>query len=199
MTFTVFEICVLISASVTLIIRLWFSFRFNIPRASIMNRHDLQDRCLVFLAMTAMVILPGLFIFTPFLDVFNYHLPSAMAWCGVPILIVTNILLWKVHDDLGASWSARLEIKDEQKLIDHGLYAKVRHPMYTGVLIGGIGQARLLHNWLAGPATFIAGVLFVVFRVPAEERMLLDHFGDAYRSYMARTGRIIPKLFREGR
>ena len=192
---TLFKIIVLISAIITLCIRLWFKFRYSASGPVMVDRHDLQDRVLVFLAMTAMVILPSLFIFTPILDGWNYALPHTLAWFGVPILAATNILLWKVHYDLGAAWSARLEIQDGHKLVEHGLYASIRHPMYTGVLLGGIGQALLLHNWIAGPATLIVGILFVIFRVPQEERMLLDHFGDAYRSYMKRTGRIFPKIF----
>ncbi len=35
-----------------------------------------------------------------------------------------------------------------------------------------------------------------LFRVPREERMMLDHFGDAYRAYSARTGRVLPRLRR---
>ena len=44
----------------------------------------------------------------------------------------------------------------------------------------------LLANWIAGPACLV--------RVPREERMLLDHFGEAYRAYSTRTGRVVPHV-----
>ena len=58
-----------------------------------------------------------------------------------------------------------------------------------------IAQALLLSNWIAGcagPAGF--GILFFG-RVAREERMMLETFGDSYRAYMARTGRVFPSIF----
>jgi protein-S-isoprenylcysteine O-methyltransferase Ste14 len=64
--------------------------------------------------------------------------------------------------------------------------------MYTAHWLWALAQALLIHNWVAGPALLVAFVPFTLVRVPAEERMMLARFGDAYRAYAARTGRFIP-------
>jgi protein-S-isoprenylcysteine O-methyltransferase Ste14 len=52
----------------------------------------------------------------------------------------------------------------------------------------------LLQNWVAGWAGLALFTPLYVLRVPREEQMMLDRFGAEYRSYMNRTGRIVPQL-----
>jgi len=56
-----------------------------------------------------------------------------------------------------------------------------------------IAQALLLQNWLAGPVGALVFIPFYFLRVSAEEKMMLDTFGDQYRKYMQRVGGVIPK------
>lgn len=96
--------------------------------------------------------------------------------------------------DLGHNWSATLRIRPEHSLITHGVYRRIRHPMYTAHLLWAIAQGLLLANWLAGWIFLVAFVPLYLLRVPHEEQMMLEQFGQEYRTYMARTGRIIPRL-----
>jgi protein-S-isoprenylcysteine O-methyltransferase Ste14 len=66
--------------------------------------------------------------------------------------------------------------------------------MYASQALYSLAQALLLHNWIAGMAGVASFLSLYLVRVPREERMMLDHFGDAYRAYAARTGRIVPRL-----
>jgi protein-S-isoprenylcysteine O-methyltransferase Ste14 len=81
-----------------------------------------------------------------------------------------------------------------QTLITHGVYRTIRHPMYASGSLLSLAQALLLQNWVAGPAGVVAFLPLYFVRVPREEQMMLDHFGDDYRSYAAQTGRIVPRL-----
>jgi protein-S-isoprenylcysteine O-methyltransferase Ste14 len=54
--------------------------------------------------------------------------------------------------------------------------------------------AIYLQNWIAGFADLIVFVMFYTLRVKAEEKMMLEQFGDAYRTYMGRVGAVFPKL-----
>jgi len=103
-------------------------------------------------------------------------------------------LFWRSHCDLGKNWSPSLEIGAQHTLITNGVYRTIRHPMYASQLVWGFAQALLLQNWIAGPAGVVAFLPLYLARVPHEERMMLDHFGDDYRAYCARTGRIVPRL-----
>ena len=58
----------------------------------------------------------------------------------------------------------------------------------------GVAQALLLQNWVAGLAGLALFTPLYVLRVPREEQMMLDRFGAEYRSYMNRTGRVVPQL-----
>ena len=56
-------------------------------------------------------------------------------------------------------------------------------------------QVLLLPNWIAGPAGFVGfGALFFG-RVGREERMMINAFGEEYRSYMRRTARVVPWIY----
>lgn len=96
-------------------------------------------------------------------------------------------LLLRAHLDLRARWSNQLVIQPEHQLCTTGVYRKIRHPMYTGVLAWALG-ALLVGQHLMWLAT-LPLVLGVVLRVRDEEAMLEAHFGEAWRAYRARTRR----------
>jgi protein-S-isoprenylcysteine O-methyltransferase Ste14 len=68
--------------------------------------------------------------------------------------------------------------------------------MYSAHWLWGIAQALLIHNWIAGLASLVIFLPLYLLRVSREEQMMLEQFGEEYRLYMRRTGRIIPRLLR---
>jgi protein-S-isoprenylcysteine O-methyltransferase Ste14 len=145
-----------------------------------------------------MFVLPLVYVSTAWLSFASFRLaPGLKAWSqglGTAILAAAVWLFWRSHRDLGTNWSPTLEIGAQQKLVTEGVYRRVRHPMYTSQLLWGLGQALLLPNWIAGPAGFATFLILYVARIPQEEQMMLDYFGDEYRAYVARTGRVLPRL-----
>jgi protein-S-isoprenylcysteine O-methyltransferase Ste14 len=67
--------------------------------------------------------------------------------------------------------------------------------MYTAFWLMGLGQAFLLPNWIAGLAGLVGISVLFFLRVGKEERMMVETFGEEYRAYMARTKRIIPRVY----
>ena len=65
--------------------------------------------------------------------------------------------------------------------------------MYASQWIWVIAQSLLLQNWIAGFLSIPVWALFYFLRVSAEERMMLDTFGDKYREYVNKTGAVFPK------
>jgi protein-S-isoprenylcysteine O-methyltransferase Ste14 len=114
---------------------------------------------------------------------------------GVACLIVGLWLLYRAHSDLGANWSITLEVRENHQLIVEGVYQRVRHPMYLALLLYALGQALVLPNLVAGPVYFVALSLLFAVRFRPEERLMLEEFGEAYGSYMARTKRLIPGIW----
>jgi protein-S-isoprenylcysteine O-methyltransferase Ste14 len=117
-----------------------------------------------------------------------------IAWFGVALTWVgVAIAIWARYC-LGVFWSARVTLKEGHRLIETGPYAYVRHPIYTGMLLGCIGTTLVIGEW--------RGVLAVVLLLAAhsrkalrEERLLTREFGDEYIAYRRRTGFMFPRVF----
>src|SRR5262249_21666579 len=134
------------------------------------------------------------YVFTHWLGFANYRLPTWLGFAGVAVFIAALTVLWAAHTTIGRNFSPRLEIGEQQTLITRGVYRYVRHPIYAGFWLWGIAQRLLLQNWAAGFAMVATFLPLYLVRVPREEGMLLEHFGETYRAYMDRTGRIIPRM-----
>ena len=139
---------------------------------------------------------PLLYLFTPWLDFANYVLPAWSGWAGTAVFAGAIFMLWRSHADLGRNWSATLRITGQHSLVTIGVYCWIRHPMYTAHLLWAIAQGLLLANWLAGWAFLVLSVPLYLVRIPKEEKMMLEHFGEEYRSYVSRTGRLIPRIWK---
>lgn len=77
-------------------------------------------------------------------------------------------------------------------LLCEGIYARVRHPRYVGVMLGGFGFA-IASNYLAAYLTMIALVPVAYALTVIEEQELVQRFGDEYLQYRARVPRFIPR------
>lgn len=152
------------------------------------------DMLLTSLNSLGLAFLPFIYVLTPWLDFANYHLPAWCGWVGAAIFAFALWLFWRSHADLGINFSPQLQLKNEHRLVTKGVFRYVRHPMYSAHLLWALAQVLLLQNWIAGFSLLLLQVSLYAHRVPREERMMLDTFGEEYRSYMERTGRFTPRL-----
>jgi len=123
----------------------------------------------------------------------DYAGPRVLRWLGALLFVGSLALLWRSHVELGAGWSPKVQVHENHALVTTGVYRFVRHPMYAAHLLWAMGQAMMLSNWLAGPPAVVVMGLFCWVRITREEAFLLEHFGDAYRCYMRRTGCLWPR------
>jgi protein-S-isoprenylcysteine O-methyltransferase Ste14 len=94
---------------------------------------------------------------------------------------------------LGTNWSGMITLKEDHELIRRGPYRFVRHPIYSGLLLGILGTAI----YLGRPQCFAAFVIaFLTWWMKSriEERFMLDHFGDQYRRFQREVSALIPGL-----
>jgi protein-S-isoprenylcysteine O-methyltransferase Ste14 len=160
----------------------------------VVTRSDALEKVLMVLVIPGALLLPVVYIFTPWLDFADYRLPPWAPWCGVVLMAISLCLFWRSHADLGQNWSVTLELRKDHQLITHGVYRWVRHPMYTSIWLWCSAQGLMLENWLAGWYAGAAFALMYFVRTPREERMMCEAFGDEYRDYMFQTGRLFPRL-----
>lgn len=153
-----------------------------------------SEAMLMTVSFFTMYVLPLVYIFSDWLDFADYSLPDWLGFVGILLMLVSLWIVWRAHIDLGKSWSPSLEVTQEQKLVTVGIYRHLRHPIYTAMWLFTIAQALLLQNWIAGLGGLLTFIPIYFMRVPREEQMMIDQFGDEYRAYMRQTGRFLPRL-----
>jgi protein-S-isoprenylcysteine O-methyltransferase Ste14 len=153
-----------------------------------------RERLLVILNFIGMVVIPFIYIFTPWLDYFAFWLPMFIRYFGILFFIAGLILLAWVHRTLGQHWSMMLELGTEHSLVTTGPYSRIRHPMYTFFYIMVISSALISANLCVALFGICAWTILYTVRVEDEEDMLIEQFGDEYKEYMERTGRLFPKF-----
>jgi protein-S-isoprenylcysteine O-methyltransferase Ste14 len=153
-----------------------------------------QERTLLGLLFVGMFFVPIIYAASNWLDFANYTLPSWAGWLGVLILAAAIFVFWRAHADLGLNWSPSLEIREKHELITRGIYSVIRHPMYASQWLWVIAQPLLLQNWIAGFLNLLVFIPFYFLRVKAEEKLMLEKFGNQYQDYMQKVGAILPKF-----
>lgn len=153
---------------------------------------DWREWSLLASATLGLFLIPAAYVLTGFPAALDRLFIPALAWLALVPLVGALWLFRRSHVDLGKNWSVTLKVREEHALVKSGVYRFVRHPMYSSFFLLAVAQLLLLPNWLAGGAGLLGVGLLFAFRVCREERMMLESFGDEYRSYMADTTRIIP-------
>ncbi len=122
-------------------------------------------------------------------------LPGFLRWTGALLLMLSVPLYAWVFHHLGLNLTDTVVVRHQATLIRTGPYRWMRHPLYG---FGGLfvtGWMLVTANALVMVAGIAAAAL-IVARTRIEERFLIERFGDAYRDYMARTGRFFPRIGR---
>ena len=138
---------------------------------------------------------PLIWLASPVLSFAEYPLTLGPLITGVMCFVVGLWLFYRSHADLGTNWSITLEVREQHRLITQGVYYRIRHPMYTALVLYSLGHALVIPNWVAGPANLVAFAILFTLRVHAEEQMMSDTFGDEYATYAARTKRLVPGVW----
>ena len=94
---------------------------------------------------------------------------------------------------LGRNWGTPMTQKDEPELVSSGAYRLVRHPIYSGILVAGLGTALAL-SWLWLTAVGLAAVYFL-YSATVEERYLTERFPEDYPAYKRSTKMLVPYIF----
>jgi protein-S-isoprenylcysteine O-methyltransferase Ste14 len=178
----------------------WYVIRYPYARRAkrigiVHSRDRAGELALLLLASLGLFVVPLIYVITGWPAFADYQFRSAQGWAGVVVFIGALWLFRRSHKDLGRQWSIALEIRERHCVVSTGVYSRIRHPMYAAFWLQAIAQALLLPNWIAGSAGFVAVALLFFIRVGREERLMLEQFGDDYRSYMARTDRIVPGIY----
>jgi protein-S-isoprenylcysteine O-methyltransferase Ste14 len=95
---------------------------------------------------------------------------------------------------LGSNWSSVPTIKEKHQLIRGGPYRLVRHPIYSGILLGMIGTF-LANGKVRGALAVV--LLWIAWTIKSrmEEQFMVRTFGAEYEEYRRTTGALVPRIF----
>jgi protein-S-isoprenylcysteine O-methyltransferase Ste14 len=121
----------------------------------------------------------------------NYPVAIAgvvMIWIGIALA------LW-ARWHLGQYWSGRITIKEGHKLIRTGPYARLRHPIYSGLILAVIGSVIVFDRWRC---VLGLGIIILGFWIKAkrEEALLNAQFGEEFKEHCRYTGFLLPRFRR---
>lgn len=176
-----------------LAIRMPHSVR-NRQNVIVAARRDLGEKILLYSMFLTMMVLPLIEIGTGLLAWADYQIADYLTAIGAALQLPALYMFWRAHADLGRNWSPGLEVREDHGLVNRGVYARVRHPMYATIWLFALTQPLLIHNWVAGVLVIPAFAAMWLLRVPREEALMRQTFGAAYDEYCRRTGRLFPKF-----
>jgi protein-S-isoprenylcysteine O-methyltransferase Ste14 len=122
-----------------------------------------------------------------------HHVDALRAGVGLAMWVLgLGFAIWaRLH--IGRNWGTPMSQKAEPELVTSGPYHLVRHPIYTGILVAGVGTAVAL-TWSVLFAVGIAGAYFI-YSATVEERYLAGVFPDTYPAYRRSTKMLVPYIF----
>jgi protein-S-isoprenylcysteine O-methyltransferase Ste14 len=112
---------------------------------------------------------------------------------GAGALVSGCWLLLRGFFDLGPSMTPLPRPRHGGRLIESGIYARLRHPIYAGLILGSLGWSALTRS----PAAVVVAVVLAAFldaKSRREEAWLLDRY-PAYAAYRLRTKRFLPGIY----
>jgi protein-S-isoprenylcysteine O-methyltransferase Ste14 len=125
---------------------------------------------------------------------FQSLVPDLLATAlGIALTILGYAFTLWCYAAMGSAWRICVNLKEKNKLITTGPYRRMRHPIYSFQVVMLAGAVLL---WPTFFTVFVLGVHLgcTLIKAMDEEKYLLTVHGDGYREFMARTGRLFPKL-----
>lgn len=150
-----------------------------------------QALLLVFIQFVLFAVLVGTMLLLP---------ADQMAWIRLTGIVITGIALGVVaialfnHVQVNRTMvNISPEPDKSRRLVEVGIYRRIRHPLYLGAILVGIGAALAHGHWAAYAVAILLG-LFFTYKSIFEERWLMRVY-PGYASYRQHTGRFLPPVF----
>lgn len=116
-----------------------------------------------------------------------------LRWIATAVAVASLLATFRCWARMGSDWRMDVKLSGPTNLITDGLFEHIRHPIYAFSILLMLCTAVIVPTW---PMLVVAAVHVALMNLKArnEERHLLATSGDAYRSYLARTGRFFPRF-----
>lgn len=154
-----------------------------------------RDRASLKFLMAATLAVPA-GIIVGFSEVGRIHLEGGvLEIVGITLMLAGILIRWVAIYTLGHYFTRAVTIMEGHRVIRSGLYKHLRHPSYTGYLLGNLGLGVAFSNWLSIVVIFVPILAASLYRISIEENALLENFGEEYAEYARGTKRLLPKVY----
>ena len=176
-------------------IYLFFELFMNIKRNRIKtfkNSNDKGSLWLLYVLITIGYLLSFFIGSTRIGRIYNWDMFFAI---GIILIVIGLFIRIKAILTLNKFFTYVVSKVENHKLIETGLYKRIRHPGYLGQIIIFIGISCALSNWLSIVLMFIPVIIGYLYRIKVEEKFMEDQIGEVYINYQKRTNKLIPLIF----
>ncbi|MCU7693140.1 protein-S-isoprenylcysteine O-methyltransferase [Haoranjiania flava] len=178
------------------VIRRYYQKRYKATHAlTTRQKHQSREKLMQWLMFFSLAVPGIMWLFTDWLSFAQFDLPDSVRILGFVIGICSMLLFGYVHKILGDNWSPVLEIRPEHELVISGPYKWVRHPMYSAMLLWLVSFTLISANWLYACSISAGLAILFVVRIPDEEKLMLEEFGEQYKTYVKQAKRLIPFIY----
>jgi protein-S-isoprenylcysteine O-methyltransferase Ste14 len=116
-------------------------------------------------------------------------------YSGILIFIAGIALRWAAILQLKKSFTVDVSVSKGQILKTDGLYKRIRHPSYLGLLLILTGLSSAICNYISFLLILAPVFAAVIYRIGVEEKLLAEEFGEDYLSYKKVTKKILPGIY----
>jgi protein-S-isoprenylcysteine O-methyltransferase Ste14 len=109
---------------------------------------------------------------------------------GLTVFVLGLALAVWARVYIGRNWGTPMSTKADPELVTTGPYRRIRHPIYTGILLGMIGTAIAVSVYWLIAVVLLGG--YFIYSAVVEERNLARQFPSAYPQYKRSTKMLIP-------
>lgn len=140
-------------------------------------------------ALTGLAATVTIWVIAMFLDAFFVPKLAIVSWLRMVLILmflmdIVYLTIGSIRQLNQSGWG--------KSLATEGPYQFVRHPLYSGIIYSLTGLLAVLQFSWSLLLSVLPLSLFWSWLVQAEERWLLERFGNKYRQYMAKTGQFYP-------
>ncbi|HMK86997.1 MAG TPA: isoprenylcysteine carboxylmethyltransferase family protein [Steroidobacteraceae bacterium] len=111
--------------------------------------------------------------------------------CALALVLVGLAFSMWARSVLGENWSGTVTIKVDHELIRRGPYRRIRHPIYTGILLALLGSA-LATGQLRGLLAVVIACIAFRLKSHVEEAWMERQFGEQYAAYRRSSWAFLP-------
>lgn len=113
---------------------------------------------------------------------------DALRWIGAALLGMSLVWICLAQSAMGSSWKMGVDDRDDGELFTTGMFARSRHPVYTGIRAMLFGQLLIIASWPA-LCLWLISELLVQLQARFEEQAMMTRYGARYAAYCASVRR----------